>query len=96
MAPSTSSATSFPPEIANDISIIFEKYPDVGKKISQNWGSSRLHDYLNSIIFDERGGRQGFPEQIGSALFRVHEGHSTLFPEIKRGDIWDVILDRIK
>jgi hypothetical protein len=82
--------------IAQDVSLILERYPKIGEKIKQSWGSGDLQSYLNSLIYDERGGRQGFPEKIVSALFRVYEGHTTLFPETKRGDIWDVILERLK
>jgi hypothetical protein len=81
-------------EILNDISVVHELYPRIGEKIKQLWGSSELNRYLNSIIFDERGGRQGFPEHIANALFRVHENHSSLVREIHKGDIWDVILGR--
>jgi hypothetical protein len=87
---------AFTAGIDEDVSLILEQYPKVGEKIQKTWGSAGLHNYLESIIFDERGGRHGFPESVVSALFRIYEGHTTLLPEIKRGDIWDVILERIK
>jgi hypothetical protein len=96
----SASAPSFSPKlpatIAHDISLILEQYPNVGKKIAQLWGSVDLHNYLNSIVFDERGGRHGFPENIVSALFRVSEAHKTLVPEKNGGDIWDIILGQVK
>jgi len=90
------SAPKFPASIAQDVTLILEHFPNIGKKITQLWGSVDLHNYLNSIVFDERGGRHGFPEAIVSALFRVSEAHKTLVPVKSGGDIWDVILDQVK
>jgi hypothetical protein len=95
-APEPSSAPKFPAAIMHDLRLILEHYPNVGKKIAQLWGSLDLHHYLNSVVFDERGGRHGFPEAILSALFRVSEVHKTLVPVKGGGDIWDVILDQVR
>jgi hypothetical protein len=54
-----------------------------------------MHTYLNSILFDERGGRQGFPEAVITALFRVYEADRRLVPKASKGDIWDVVLERV-
>ena len=89
-------APKFQAVFAGDISLILEHFPNIGQKINQLWGSDDLHNYLGSVIFDERGGRQGFPENIASALFRIYEGHKSLFPEKSGGDIWDVILGQVK
>jgi hypothetical protein len=97
--PSAFSANPVSPlsiDILNDISVVHELYPRISEKIKQLWGSSDLNHYLNSIIFDDRGGRQGFPEQVANALIRVYENHASLVRETKKGDIWDVILDQIK
>jgi hypothetical protein len=83
-------------EVAHDVSLIHEKHPKIGEKIMKLWGSVELHTYMNSIIFDQRGGRQGFAEPAASALFRVFKSHSELFAKSNRGDIWDVILDQVK
>jgi hypothetical protein len=95
-SPDGSSTPAIPAYIAHDVSLILDRYPDIGKKITQLWGSVELNQYLNSLVFDERGGRQGFPEPIASALFRVYEAHRTLVPAMSRGDIWDAILGQIK
>ena len=95
-AVTANAASSFSTEILHDISLVHELYPRIGEKIRQLWGSIDLNHYLNSIIFDDRGGRQGFPEHVANALFRVYENHGSLVRETKKGDIWDVILDQIK
>lgn len=89
-------ASPFSIDVSNDISLVHELYPRIGEKLKQLWGSGELNHYLNSIIFDDRGGRQGFPEHVANALFRVYENHRSLVKETKKGDIWDVILEQIK
>jgi hypothetical protein len=91
-----SSTPVFPATIAQDVSLILEQYPNIGKRITQLWGSADFHNYLNTIVFDERGGRHGFPEAVVSALFRISEAHKTLDPVKSDGDIWDVILKQVK
>jgi hypothetical protein len=95
-APEKHTAPVLPAGIAQDVSLIFERHPEIGKKITRLWGSIDLQKYLSTIIFDDRGGRHGFSETVALALFRVNEGHNSLIQSAKRGDVWDVILDRIK
>jgi hypothetical protein len=90
------SVQTLPVGIARDVSVIHRHYPKIGETIAKSWGSVDLYAYLNSIIFDERGGRQGFGEPTASALFRVYAGHRSLGQERKTGDIWDVILEPLK
>jgi hypothetical protein len=89
------SSSFFPPGIANEVSVVHKQFPRISGKIIKMWGSAELHSYLTSIIFDERGGRHGFPEQIITALFRIHQGHEALVQTKKSGDIWDVILEHV-
>jgi hypothetical protein len=95
-SPDGSTAPAIPSYIAHDVSLILDRYPEIGKKITQLWGSPDLNQFLNSLVFDERGDRQGFPEPIALALFKVFEAHRTLVPAMSRGDIWDAILGQIK
>jgi hypothetical protein len=76
--------------------LIRVRHPNIGKKITQLWGSIEMLAYLNSIIFDERGGRHGFPESTASALFKIHEAHKILFPANKERDVWDIIIGRLE
>ena len=95
-APGKSSVPTLPAGIAQDVSLITERHPEIGKNISRLWGSVDLQKYLNTIIFDERGGRHGFSEAIVLALFRINEGHTSLIHAARGGDVWDVILDRLE
>lgn len=89
--PKTPSAPLLPPDLAADFSLVQEQFPKIGEKITLMWGSVVLQEYLTKIIFDERGGRQGFPMPVVSALMRLHEYHGTLMPEAKAGDTWERI-----
>ncbi|MBI4807651.1 MAG: hypothetical protein HY799_01685 [Nitrosomonadales bacterium] len=77
--------------VAPDVSLILEHYPKVGEKIAVMWGSQELHKYLGDTIFDARGGRQGFPMSVVSALLRLFQYHSTLIPG-SEDDAWDHVL----
>ena len=95
-ASETLSAPMIPTSLANNVSLIREHHPRIFEKITQLWGSVELHNYLDSIIFDERGGRKGFPEPISAALFRIYETHGDLIKIPKNGDVWDAILTQVK
>jgi hypothetical protein len=89
--PKTPPHPSLPAEIAPDYLLIHQQFPKVAEKIALMWGTPGLQEYLSNTIFDERGGRQGFPLPIVSALMRLHEYHSTLVPAVKSVDAWDNI-----
>jgi len=79
-----------------DIYLMQDQYPHISEKIRQlSWGSIELQHFLTTIIFDERGGRQGFPNAIASALLRIYDAHNKLIRSTNNGDIWDHILDGI-
>ncbi len=86
------SAPKLPSAVMPDLSVIQEKFPKISEKITQLWGTAALQEYLNKTIFDERGGRQGFPLTIVSALMRIHEHHGTVIPGVKPGNVWDRII----
>jgi len=90
------SAKMIPTSLTKNVSLIREHHPRIFEKIIQLWGSVELHHYLDSIIFDERGGRKGFPEPISAALFRIYEAHGDLLKIPKNGDVWDAILTQVK
>lgn len=88
--PKATPVESLPLVIQPDVLIIREKYPNIGNKIAALWGSAQLHKYLNQIIIDDRGGRQGFPQPIVSALLRIFQHHSSLVPiHVGMDSTWD-------
>jgi len=81
---------ALPPVIQSDVLIIRAHYPNIGNKIAALWGSVQLHKYLNQIIIDDRGDRQGFPQPVVSALLRIFQHHSSVAPADAAMDAtWD-------
>lgn len=92
-SPKTPTLDALPAAVVPDVSVIREHYPNIGNKISALWGSVQLHNFLNQIIIDDRGDRQGFPPPIVSALLRIYQYHTTLVPQaIPPADTWDHVL----
>ncbi len=92
----TTTSSELPTDIAQDAALIQEQYPRISEQILQLWGSAELNEYLDSILFDERGSRHGFPLTIVSALMRIHENHITLVPSKITGDYWDTVLKEVE
>ena len=90
--PKAPPAPILPPEFAPDFSLVQKQFPKIGDKIALMWGSIVLQQYLSKTIFDERGGSQGFPMPVVSALMRIYEYHGTLIPEKKAGDDWEHVV----
>lgn len=45
---------------ASKLSALELRYPRVALRITQHWGKPTLGELLNNLVFDSRGGRQGF------------------------------------
>ncbi|MDB5806227.1 MAG: hypothetical protein JWN73_3549 [Betaproteobacteria bacterium] len=45
---------------ASKLSALELRYPRVAQRITQHWGKPTLGELLNNLVFDSRGGRQGF------------------------------------
>lgn len=69
----------------NDSSAIEINYPHVAKGLCEFWRKPECIDYLESLVFDKRGGRQGFPTEVSAELFFLYN-----LIERRRGpyDIW--------
>lgn len=69
-------SSTLPPDIAKDVALVHVHYPTISEKITQLWGTSEFIGFLDSILFDERGNRQGFPADTASALLRLYKNHT--------------------
>ena len=71
--------------------LVNSRFPRIGKQILATWGRSSFCDYVNELMNDKRDGRrQGFPEDVMMALFRLMQQHDKQFPQyvLKITDIW--------
>jgi len=49
-----------------------DNFPRLAVKMAELWGKPiPLQNYLRSLVLDDRGGRQGFPEEIAGELLRL-------------------------
>ena len=84
--PKSFPANKVPAEIIAEVLILIENFPRIGNRIVLLWGSIDLQNYLNTLIVDERGGRQGFPHPVAEALLRIHTKHSKIVSENESGN----------
>ena len=83
--------TELPPGVQADVLRILEFYPRIGERIALLWGSAELQKYLNELIFDKRGGREGFPPHIASIILRLHKEHDMIVVD-KDNNSWNNVI----
>lgn len=68
-----------------DVSVIESRFPHVAKGLCESWGKPECQDYLDSLIIDKRGGRQGFPPEVSVELMMLY-GIAEI--ELRQYDVW--------
>ena len=68
------------------------RFPRIARRLVATWGHAAFGEYMNGLLNDNRIGRQGFPEEIMLALFKLSEEHDKEFPQfvLKTTDIWSL------
>jgi len=61
-------------------------FPRIVIKLSLQWGQEALAPYLGQLLFDVRGGRQGFPEAVLSDILFLNSLHATLLSHTQKPD----------
>jgi hypothetical protein len=59
--------------------IIESRFPRIAGTIRERWGQRALDDYFGKLVIDDRGGRQGFPPEVLSAIMEVARLHADQF-----------------
>lgn len=59
----------------------------ISKAIATLWGDKACDDYLDKLVVDDRGNRQGFPKDVCSAIMKLSVEHSKKFQR-NSNDIW--------
>jgi hypothetical protein len=72
--------------------ILNSRYARLGTRVAELWGHEGCTDYINELMNDTRGGRQGFPADVAIALFRLVQDHERDFPQFIKNDtqIWSL------
>lgn len=68
-----------------------KRYARVFNSIMSVWGTSQADDYFKSLFFDDRGGRQGFPEDVMREILflaRLHDKFKHVRSQKDEEDIW--------
>ena len=76
-----------------EFKLVNARFPRIGQRIVATWGQASFCEYANDLINDKRDGRrQGFPEDVMIALFRLMREHDKQFPQfvLKISDIWSL------
>ena len=76
-----------------DFNLVNARFPRIGQRILATWGQTSFCEYVNDLMNDKRDGcRQGFPEEVMFALFRLMQEHDKQFPQfvLKITDIWSL------
>ena len=73
---------------------IERQFPHILVKIVDLWGSQELVAYLEKLMFTDRDGRQGFPPEVASEMFRLFNLQSSLgFSPKVSGTGWAAVDD---
>lgn len=69
-------------------------FPRIHEQLGALWGTAACEDYLDKLIFDERGDRTGFPPPVLEAILILQRIHYGEFGSFRPATPWDVITRR--
>jgi hypothetical protein len=75
-------------------SVLAQQFPHIFNQLVTLIGSNQFSHYLNDILFDTRGGRQGFPPEVVSELWKLQWHSMRLDAERNAGannDYWSLV-----
>jgi uncharacterized protein len=74
-----------------------KQYPRVLGKIVELWDTPQIDAYFVDLLVDKRGGRQGFPAQVASDIYRLSKIHERTHPRDNGpADPWGDVMDMEK
>jgi len=72
-----------------DVRSALEDYPRICARVQQLWGTAECEPYLNTLVIDTRGNRQGFPPPMMEELLYLGRLSRALVILSVGGDLWD-------
>ena len=72
------------------VALLKTLFPRIHQRLVTLWGSGAGEDYLDGLIMDDRGNRQGFPPEVLRALLVLQRVHFQTFGTFKKIDPWDI------
>ncbi|HVY04624.1 MAG TPA: hypothetical protein VHB46_01485 [Burkholderiales bacterium] len=73
------------------VAVLKMNFPRIHQNIVALWGSPQGEVFLDGLIVDDRGGRQGFPRDAMQALLLLQRVHFQKFGTFRKVDPWDVV-----
>ena len=73
------------------IAVLKNNFPRIHQNIVSMWGRPEGEEFLDNLIMDDRGGRQGFPQDVMGALLLLQRVHFQKFGTFKKVDPWDLV-----
>ena len=77
---------------AEAVAMLKARFPRIHQTLLALWGTGPGEAYLDGLIMDERGNRQGFPPDVLRAILVLQRLHFQTFGTFKKIDPWDVSL----
>jgi hypothetical protein len=78
-------------ELAEEaVALLKTRFPRIHQNAISMWGTSPGESYLDGLIMDDRGNRQGFPPDVMRALLVLQRIHFQTFGTFKKVEPWDV------
>ena len=66
-------------------------FPRIHQSMVSLWGTPQGETFLDGLILDDRGGRQGFPPGVMQALLLLQRVHFQKFGTFKKVNPWEVV-----
>jgi len=78
-------------ELAEEaVGLLKSLFPRIHQNLVTLWGTGPCEAYLDGLIMDERGNRQGFPPDVLRALLVLQRVHFQTFGTFKKINPWDI------
>lgn len=78
-------------ELAGEaVALLKTLFPRIHQTLVALWGTGPGEAYLDGLIMDDRGNRQGFPPDVLRALLLLQRLHFQTFGTFKKIDPWDI------
>ena len=72
------------------VALLKALFPRIHQNLVALWGAGEGETYLDGLIVDDRGNRQGFPPDVFRALLVLQRVHFQTFGTFKKTDPWDI------
>lgn len=63
-------------------------FAHVAYQIERHWNDASIFDVFNNLVYDHRGGRQGFPKEVMSAIMVLYSIARQTYPTIDKFNRW--------